>query len=223
ISEEGIGELSDRLNDRVLKSKDTLEDEMAMVQAYLYTGGKVPQKVSLDRDTKAKLEAYLLLLKDYHSAITYHSADGRDKISKHVDKLEYNNVISNISGHFFKSTLKTPRSDSSWIPWSKDPDERVEPPMNDFYYHESEVDYYTNARSSGLHEPLKKKKLFDVRANYTFKSISKQIMNEVARSQNVPVGTALEVASKIDEYDSAKRKLESDIKGSDAKEYANIL
>src|SRR5699024_10004836 len=223
ISEEGIGELSDRLNDRVLKSKDTLEDEMAMVQAYLYTGGKVPQKVSLDRDTKAKLEAYLLLLKDYHSAITYHSADGRDKISKHVDKLEYKNVISNISGHFFKSTLKTERSDSSWIPWSKDPDERVEPPMNDFYYHESEVDYYTNARSSGLHEHLKKEKLLDEQANYTSNFISKEIMNEIVGSLKLPVGTALDVASKIDEYDSGERKLDSDIIVSDAKEYANIL
>src|SRR5699024_3305050 len=48
-------------------------------------------------------------------------------------------------------------------------------------------------------------------------------MNEIVGSLKLPVGTALDVASKIDEYDSGERKLDSDIIVSDAKEYANIL
>src|SRR5699024_9497234 len=196
ISEEGIGELSDRLNDRVLESKDTLEDEMAMVKEYLYTGGKEPQKVSIDRDTKAKLEAYLLLLKDYHSAITYHSADGRDEISKHVDKLEYKNAVSNISGHFFESILKTERTESSWNPWSKDPDDRVEGPMNDLYYHESEVDYYTNAKAAGLYQHLESKELINEQANYTSNFITKEILDKLIGSIPQPAGTALNTATK---------------------------
>src|SRR5699024_3616573 len=120
---------------------------------------------------------------------TYHSADGRDEISKHVDKLEYKNAVSNISGHFFESTLKTERTESSWNPWSKDPDDRAERPMNDLYYHESKIDYYTNATASGLYQHIESEGLLDERANYTYNFIAKEIKGKIIDSLKLPVGT----------------------------------
>ncbi|MEI3612515.1 hypothetical protein [Pseudogracilibacillus sp. SO30301A] len=50
INERDIDKLKDRLNDQVVMTKSALEDEMAKVMAYLYTGNLRPSEMNVDRN-----------------------------------------------------------------------------------------------------------------------------------------------------------------------------
>lgn len=227
VNEGGVDDLKERLNEKVLESKDTLEDEMLMVQAYVYMGDKESKDVDIGLNTKQKLESYLLLLQDYHTGIQYQSVGGRDEISKNIESLQYKNQNNGISGHFFESTLKTETIDSKYNPASDDPVNRVEPPMNEFYYQESEVEYYTTSKSADLYQHLENKKLVDKRANYTSNFIknfiAEEVMGKVISSIKEPYGTTLDVALKWTEYGPGKRELDEDLTIGTAKEYAGML
>src|SRR5699024_5049797 len=65
MSEENIDKLKDRLNEKVVFSRGTLEREIAIIEAYLYLGGGVkPGHTEISADDRSKLEAYLMLLKN---------------------------------------------------------------------------------------------------------------------------------------------------------------
>ncbi len=100
ISENGIDKLKERLNEKIVISKNALDEEMAMIQAYVYMGDKRTEQLNVDRGIKAKLEAYLILLENYYSAL------GKETVAR-VDMLEYEKDPNNVSGHFLKTALQT--------------------------------------------------------------------------------------------------------------------
>lgn len=104
-----IGKLEARLNDRVVTSQEALENEMEMVQAYLYLGTKSPNGTEVDGDTRAKMEAYLMMLKDYHSSIA-----GRDEVIM-VGQLDYKQDHDGISGHYLEYAVKSYKYDAGGL------------------------------------------------------------------------------------------------------------
>src|SRR5699024_10072218 len=50
INEDGIDKLKERLNEKVIISKDALEEEMVIIHAYLYLGNKIPSETKIDND-----------------------------------------------------------------------------------------------------------------------------------------------------------------------------
>src|SRR5690625_208434 len=61
MNENEVYKLTERLNEKVVISADTLEQEIAMIEAYVFTGDKRPSELDVERDTKEKLETYLIL------------------------------------------------------------------------------------------------------------------------------------------------------------------
>ncbi|GIO23548.1 hypothetical protein J11TS1_21290 [Oceanobacillus sp. J11TS1] len=94
IDEENIDKLTDRLNEKVVISDRRLEEEMEMVQAYVFIGNKLPSETNVHDSDRTKLEAYLMLLKDYHTQMVV-----EDKVIKVFD-MEYEVFnIENEEGH----------------------------------------------------------------------------------------------------------------------------
>src|SRR5699024_11204131 len=69
INEEDIDKLKDHLNNNVLHSKKSLEEEIMLVEAFLFTDRDGYDIGKVETDERYKLEAYLMMLKNYHSAI----------------------------------------------------------------------------------------------------------------------------------------------------------
>src|SRR5699024_3629814 len=83
MTEENIDKLKDRLNEKVVFSRGTLEREIAIIEAYLYLcGGMKPGQTEILSEDRAKLEAYLMLLKNYENTMG-------DNTVIIVDRLEY--------------------------------------------------------------------------------------------------------------------------------------
>jgi len=91
------------------RSQEALENEMEMVQAYLFLGTKSPNGTEVDADTRAKMEMYLMMLKDYHSSIA-----GRDEVIM-VGQLDYKQDHDGISGHYLEYVVKSYKYDAGGL------------------------------------------------------------------------------------------------------------
>src|SRR5690625_940430 len=105
MSEKDIGKLTERLNEKVVVSADALEEEIAMIQAYVVTGDKRPSELDGDLDTRGKLKVYLSVLKNYHDAM-------RDETIAQVNTLEYEKDPNGIKGHYLDTGLEIAEHDS---------------------------------------------------------------------------------------------------------------
>lgn len=111
MTEENIDKLKDRLNEKVVFSRGTLEREIAIIEAYLYLGGGMkPGHTEILSEDRAKLEAYLMLLKNYENTMG-------DNTVIIVDRLEYESERTidgkktGVTGHFIFSALQTAEYD----------------------------------------------------------------------------------------------------------------
>src|SRR5690625_4465569 len=196
MSEEDIGKLTERLNQKVVVSADALEEEIAMIQAYVFTGDKRPSELDIDRDTKEKLEAYLILLKNYHSTM------GDETIAQ-VNKLEYEKDPNGIKGHYLDTGLEIAEYDShinkllseeEFRQFTFSPDEHMSNTIN-----RTEVTYYTTAKDlKNYHYTM---------GNETIAQVNKQ---EYEKDPNGIKGHYLDTGLEIAEYDSHINKLLSE-------------
>jgi|SRR5690625_10126 len=163
MSEEDIGKLTERLNEKVVVSADALEEEIAMIQAYVFTGDKRPSELDVERDTRGKLEVYLIVLKNYHAAM------GDETIAQ-VNKLEYEKDPNGIKGHYLDTGLEIAEYDShinkllseeEFRQFTFNPDEHISNTIN-----RTEVTYYTTADASNLNDYLETQKMIDKEASY---------------------------------------------------------
>src|SRR5690625_6460925 len=67
MSEEDIGKLTERLNEKVVVSADALEEEIAMIQGYVFLGTQTPKETGVAYYKRRKLQTYLMMLKNYNS------------------------------------------------------------------------------------------------------------------------------------------------------------
>src|SRR5690625_3885103 len=204
MNENDIDKLTERLNEKVVVSADALEEEIAMIQAYVFTGDKRPSELDIDRDTKEKLEAYLILLKNYHSTM------GDETIAQ-VDKLEYEKDPNGIKGHYLDTGLEIAEYDShinkllseeEFRQFTFSPDEHMSNTIN-----RTEVTYYTTADAAILKDYLETQKMIDKEANYLPVFIGNQIFRKIIGKIWEPVTTA----KKIFDYQKGKDKLAEDI------------
>lgn len=218
VSEDGIDKLKERLNEKVVISKDALEDEMAIVQAYLYLGDKIPSETHLDNETRAKLGAYLVLLKNYHSAM-----EGDTVII--VDKLKYEKNHEDVPGHYIFSALQTAdynvdkdiMDKERFREWIFDPDNFT---VDNFSL--SEITYYTGTNAAANHISQQMYDLEDKLANYTPNFVAKKVYDKViSQAANaLKIGEVVNIAKTAAEYQSGKDKLEREIKVGDAQKAA---
>src|SRR5690625_7527319 len=64
----GIDKLTERLNAKVITSDFALEEEMLLVEAYLFHGRKAPSETGVEYEIRDKLRTYLMLLENYHTS-----------------------------------------------------------------------------------------------------------------------------------------------------------
>src|SRR5699024_7681662 len=128
---ENIDKVKDRLNEKVVCCRGTLEREIAIIEAYLYLGGGMkPGQTEILSEDRAKLEAYLMLLKNYENTMG-------DNTVIIVDRLEYESERTidgkktGVQGHFIFSALQTAEYDvdeslmneQQFRDWRFDPDD----------------------------------------------------------------------------------------------------
>lgn len=227
INEEDIDKLKDRLNDKVVLSTDTLEGEMTKIMAYLYAGNLRPSESNVDRETRAKLETYFMLLKNYYSGM------GRwDKAIGKVEELTYEKDPNDLSGHYFDSRLRIgpyrqvdrrnmtlgEYRDCALRDNGLDGD-----PLK--FWNTSEVTYYTKANASSTHMHLENKKLLEEYANSTSKFITMKIMNKAISTVTdfTKSGPLVNTIRTIEEYDAEQKEFEDKISIRKAREVASML
>ncbi|HZW67481.1 MAG TPA: LXG domain-containing protein [Pseudogracilibacillus sp.] len=69
LEEESIDQLKEHLNESVVTSDIALEEEIALVEAYLFLGTNSPDETDVDIDIRYDLQAYLTLLNGYQSHV----------------------------------------------------------------------------------------------------------------------------------------------------------
>ncbi|HLR52659.1 MAG TPA: LXG domain-containing protein [Candidatus Avamphibacillus sp.] len=218
INEDGIDKLKERLNEKVIISKDALEEEMVIIHAYLYLGNKIPSETKIDNDTRARLEAYLILLNNYHSTM-------EEDIVITVDKLEYEKNHEDIPGHYIFSALQTAEYNvhedimdkQKFREWIFDPDNFT---ANN--YSLSEITYYTGTNAAANHISQEIQDLKDKQANYTADFITKKVAGVIISkvASIIKIGDAVNVAKSTAEYQSGETKLEREITVNDAQNAA---
>lgn len=227
INEEDIDKLKDRLNAQVVMTKGTLEDEMAKVMAYLYIGNLRPSETNVDRESRAKLEAYFMLLKNYSTAMSRW-----DEAIAKVEELNYEKDPNDLSGHYFGSRLRMGpyrEVDRKNMTLEEYRDYALRDNGLDGdpvkFFNNSEVTYYTKANAHSTYSHLENKKLLKEQANSTYKFIGAKILDKV-------IGTAADLSKTsiivgtfgtLVEHDIEQGELEDKITIGKAQEVAGML
>ena len=210
INEKDIEKLTDRLNDKVVISADALEDEMAMIQAYVFLGNHIPSETSVDYYDRSKLEAYLMLLKDYHNHMV-----GDDKVIQ-VGKIGYEKNYNNISGFYLESVIKTADYNANdimskenyreWIFF--DPDNFVMPKIES-----TEITYATGpSASKSIRESDKnnlEKELANYESNFLVKNAISKVVSELAKKADI--SGFVEAGKTAIGFGSDKKEMEQEI------------
>jgi len=212
MNENDIDKLTERLNEKVVISADTLEEEIAMIEAYVFTGDKRPSELDAERDTKEELETYLILLKNYHSTMG-------DETIAHVNKLEYEKDPNGIKGHYLDTGLEIAEYDShinnlfneeEFRQITFNPDEHMSNTIN-----RTEVSYYTTADAAILKDYLETQQMIDNKGN----DIDNQAIGKVISQIVEPMGTV----KKALDAQMGKNELAGDIKIGKAEDTASLL
>lgn len=206
INEKDIDKLQERLNDEVVLSMDALEEEMAMVQAYVFLGTNNPSRTDVDYDIRSKLEAYLMLLKNYHSSME------NDNVIL-VGKIEYEKNHNDIPGHFLESVIQTATYNVDEKVMSKEK-------FRDFVFFNpdgflmlknefSEVTYATGASASNNIEESELKGLQKEYANYEANFIVTKVVNKVISelANKINISGYVDVLNTAVGFDSEKKEL----------------
>lgn len=216
MNEDHVDQLKDRLNDQVVVSREGLEEEIVMVQAYLFLAENTYGEIDIVRDDKAKLEAYLILLNDYHATLQ------GDTIGQ-VDMLNYVENPNNISGHYFETALETAVYDDSMRQYLTEEQFREnyigENSWTVRTFELSEVTYYSSASASGLKQYLQNENLENELANYTSNFIEKQVVNKIISE----VGKGAPIVKKWIDYSEGERELERDVTIGDSQAAADLF
>ena len=187
MNENDIDKLTKRLNEKVVISDSALEDEMLLVQAYLFLGTHMPSETTVEYDTRSKLESYLMLLKEYYSYMV------EDNEVILIGKIDYKEKHRGISGHHLDSVIKSIEytvddhvmSKNEFRDWMFfDPDNYVHPRIQ-----RSAVMYVTgpDAPTKIRESELKKleKQFANYEANFVAKEVIKKIVSGLAKKADV--------------------------------------
>ncbi|MEI3614648.1 T7SS effector LXG polymorphic toxin [Pseudogracilibacillus sp. SO30301A] len=228
MTEENIDKLKDRLNEKVVFSRGTLEREIAIIEAYLYLGGGMkPGQTEILSEDRAKLEAYLMLLKNYENTMG-------DNTVIIVDRLEYESERTidgkktDVTGHFIFSALQTAEYDvdeslmneQQFRNWRFDPDDPVAKHFSLF-----DISYYGGTDSTsdkfGYDIAHLKEKETTYTSDFITKKVLGKIMSEAASA--LKVGELFSLAKDVDEHNAGYQELTNAITVEEGMEAAGRL
>ncbi|GIN13748.1 hypothetical protein J26TS2_36150 [Shouchella clausii] len=228
ISNEGVEALQARLNDKVLVSKEALDQEITMLQAYLYLGNNGPNTHFGGEEEKynaEKVRAYLSLLTQYKTAILDLEAEAKTggvdiPFLAKVDHLSYKrNVDPHI--HTFETELTLNISQYAG-------DMTREEFLNTEYpvlvrINESTVSYYIGADAVNSLEAEEHEELMKERANYTENFIGEEIQQLVLEEFSKRVGGVVNIADVVTRHETGKQELDNQLTVKEAKVTAGNL
>lgn len=212
INEKDIKRLTERLNEKVVISQDALEEEMEMVQAYVFLGTNMPSETGVDYYARPKMEAYLMLLKGYHTRMV------EDNTVIRVGKIEYEKKHNDISGHFLESVVETVRYNTDedimnkerfreWV--FNDPDNFIMPQIE-----YTTITYATGPQASqNINESelnILKKELDDYESNFLAKNVLNKVVSELGKKANI--SGFIDAGKTAIGFDSGKKEMEDNIK-----------
>lgn len=228
ISNEGVEALQARLNDKVLVSKEALDQEIAMLQAYLYLGNNGPREHFGSREQAEKAErarAYLALLTQYKTAILDLEAEAKTggvdiPFLAKVDHLSYKrNVDPHI--HTFETELTLNISQYAGD-MTREEFLNMEFPVL-VRINESTVNYYIGAEAVNSLEAEEYAELLEARANYTENFIGEEIQQLVLEELSKRVGGVVNIADVVARHEAGKQELDNQLTVKEAKVTAGNL
>lgn len=211
INEKDIKRLTERLNEKVVISQDALEEEMEMVQAYVFLGTNMPSQTGVDYYARPKMEAYLMLLKGYHTRMV------EDNTVIRVGKIEYEKNHNDISGHFLESVVETVRYNTDedimnierfreWV--FNDPDNFIMPQIE-----YTTITYATGAGASknirGSELKSLKEEYADYEANFIMTKVLNKTLSEI--SKKMDISGYVDAAKTVIGFDAGKKEMEDSI------------
>lgn len=204
INEQDIDKLKEHLNDEVLQSKGALEEEITLLEAFLFTGREDFDIAYVDSDSREKLSAYLTMLKDYHSAIV------SDDIYKlHAHTLEYKDQPDGVNEHVLKTNLELKsKSDDADTDGFFD----MSRGTSGSYFYDAEITYFTTMDAAAFQNHLETKKLINKEVTFTRDFIQGKILSSVVGAiakQGAPV---IDGYISIAEHQAELNDLRDDIK-----------
>ncbi|HLR51453.1 MAG TPA: T7SS effector LXG polymorphic toxin [Candidatus Avamphibacillus sp.] len=225
INEKDIDKLKERLNEEVILSIDALEEEIAMVQAYIYIwGDKTPNDLDIERENKQKLEAYLILLQSYYFAL----GKWGDPVAQ-INQLKYKENPQGLSGHYLQSDIQTDeyrpnikdkmnKDEFRELIFSSDnhfdPDGSIVVNLDKI-----EITYFSKANASNLSDFLETEGLLKKNANYTRDFIIDQSLSKIFSL----LGNQISNTKLVYDYLAGKQNLEKQITIEEAKNTAAFL
>jgi len=215
INEEDIDKLKDYLNDKVLNSRGALEEEIAMVEAFLFTDRDGFDIGYVDTDSRQKLEAYLTMLKDYHSAIV-----SDDIYQLHAHTLEYQEQPNGVNEHVLKTELELKAKIDD-----QDPDGLFDMSraLSGSYFYDSEITYYTTTDATAFHDHLENQKLIDKEVTFTRDFVASKIFTSVVGAVVKQGAPLVDGYVSITEHQAELKKIRDDITVRETKEVASFL
>ncbi|MCM3379709.1 hypothetical protein [Shouchella rhizosphaerae] len=228
ISNEGVEALQDRLNDKVLVSKEALDQEIAMLQAYLYLGNNGPNTHFGGEEEKysaEKVRAYLSLLTQYKTAILDLEAEAKTggvdiPFLAKVDHLSYKrNVDPHI--HTFETELTLNISQYAGD-MTREEFLNMEFPVL-VRINESTVNYYIGGNAVNSLEAEEYAELMKERVNYTENFIGEEIQQLVLGELSKRVGGVVNIADVVTRHETGKQELDNQLTVKEAKVTAGNL
>jgi len=216
INEQDIDKLKDYLNDKVLNSKKSLEEEIALIEAFLFTANENHFDLGyVETDSRQKLAAYLTMLKDYHSAIV-----SDDIYELHAHTLEYQDQPNGVNEHVLKTELELKAKIDD-----HDPDGffDMSRALGGSYFYDGEITYYSTMDATVFRNHLETQKLLDKEATFTRDFIASKILSTVVGALAKEGAPIVDGYVSIAEHQAELNELRDDITIEDAIEPAGYL
>ncbi len=228
ISNEGVEALQDRLNDKVLVSKEALDQEIAMLQAYLYLGNNGPRD-HFDSKEKIgdaqKIRAYLSLLSQYKAAIGELEKEAKKggvdiPFLAKVNHLSYERNL-NPHIHTFGTELMLNISQYAGD-MTREEFLNMEFPVL-VRINESAVNYYIGGNAVNSLEAEEYKELMEARAHYTENFIGEEIQQLILGELSNRVGGVVNIVDTVTRHETGKQELDNQLTIKEAKLTAGNL
>lgn len=215
INEEDIDKVKKYLNDKVLTSVSSLEEEIALIEAFLYTDTNGFDIGYVDTESRQKLEVYLAMLKDYHSAIV-----SEDIYELYAHTLEYQEQPNGVNEHVLKTELELKAKIDDPIEDSFFDMSRA---LGGSYFYDGEITYYTTTDSTAFHDHIETQQLIDKEATFTRDFIARKILTTVMTEAVQKGAPLLDGYLIINEHQTELKELKGDITVKETKEVASFL
>src|SRR5699024_7443162 len=211
ISGENSTKLTDRLNKKVVISEGNLEKEMAKNQAYLFLGTKSPGETDDDYYDRSKLEAYAMLLNEYHSHMV------ENNVVMSVGDIEVKENHKEIPGYYLKSIIEyynynvedDVMSKERFRDWSfNDPDNFVLPQLQT-----TEITYATGTKAANNIEKSELSDLEEEYAYYEAKFIGTKVVEKAisALAKKANLDDAVDIGKTLVDMDTGAKEMGKDI------------